>query len=342
MAQDNIRASPLEPEESWASKLGIGRELQSSLARLGLTSRAPPFDPASYSFLISPSPAAPFTGSGATGISETRLGIPTLDKILLAFHHVPTRAWYSNPLDSSPAYAGPRAYLATLTPLHRAQQARLLLRMPISSTVPASYAGNIPSRAQVVRSAAQVHNLSPELVAAIILAEQRNQSQNEDAAEYIAATSVLRANTSIGLGQIRVRGVELFDLFADLLSARTRLRLNHKQIAKLLVSEEFNIFAVARYVRKIANDGSKIAEFDKPNTLASYPAIKMADYARNSSEWPDDNIRALASKYTSTPWEDIPIRGWGDFVLEAYRDVVSAACFIVGPEKASKENLLTR
>lgn len=318
--------------EPRVTALGAEWELQFNLGRLGVTSGAPPFDAASYSFLISPSPAAPFTGSGATGKSEWTLRIPTLDKLLLAIHHKPTRAWYSNPLDSSPAYAGPKAYLATLTPLHRVQQARILLRTPINSVVSASYAGNVPSRAQVVRAAAEAHNLQPEMVAAIILAEQRNQSRNEDAAEYLAATSVLRANTSIGLGQVRVMGVRLFDLFADLLSAPTRHGLSHKKVATLLVSEEFNIFAVARYVRRVADSGSMIDAWSLPNTLASFPGIGMTEYAKNSSAWSEDNIRALASKYTSTPWEDIPIRGWAEFVLEAYRDVVASGCFRMRPE----------
>jgi hypothetical protein len=320
--------------------LGAEWELQFNLGRLAMSSAAEPFDAAAYSFLISPSPAAPFTGSGATGTSEWTLSIPILDRFLLAIRHGPTRAWYSNPLDSSPAYAGPRAYLATLTPLHRVQQARLLLRTPINSVMSESYAGNIPSRAQVVRAAAQAHNLQPEMVAAILLAEQRNQSRNEDAAEYLAATSILRANTSIGLGQVRVWGVRLFDLFADLLSVRTRQNLSHKQIARLLVSEEFNIFAVARYIRRVADSGSRINEWSLPNTLASFPAIGMAEYAKNSSAWSEDNIRALASKYTSTPWEDIPVKGWADFVIEAYHDVVASACFGTAHEKRVRPNVI--
>lgn len=327
----------VEPE---VATLGAEWELQFNLGRLGITSRAPPFDAASYSFLISPSPAAPFTGSGATGTSEWTLSIPRLDKFLLAIHHRPTRAWYSNPLDSSPAYAGLRAYLATLAPLHRVQQARLLLRTPINSVMSTSYAGNIPSRAQVVRAAAEAHNLRPELVAAILLAEQRNQSRNEDAAEYLAATSILRADTSIGLGQVRISGVRSSDLFADLLSPRTRQSLSHKKMATLLVSEEFNIFAVARFVRKAADADSGVNKWERPNNLASFPGLGMAEYAENSSAWPEANIRALASRYTAGGLDDIPVIGWADFVLEAYRDVVASACFRATQETRIRSNTL--
>jgi len=42
-------------------------------------------------------------------------------------------------------------------------------------------------------------------------------------------------------------------LFSDLLSPGTRGRLAHDQIARLLDSDEFNIFAVAKYIRQVAN-----------------------------------------------------------------------------------------
>jgi hypothetical protein len=313
--------------EPYVAGLGLEWELQFNLGRLALTSAAPPFEPLRFAHLIGRNPSAAFTGSGATGINERTLSIPLLDKVLLALRHKPTRAWYSNPISSSPAYGSMLAYLATLTREERVQQGRLLLRRPITSVAQESYAGCVPSRAQVVRSAANAHDLQPHLVAAFLLAEQRDQSMNEDAAEYLAATSVLRADTSIGLGQVRVLTVGMHDLFADLLFAATRRNLGHKEIATLLVSEEFNIFAVARYVRKTADAGSGISKWSLPNTLAIFPDLEMAAYAGNSSVWPEDNIRALASKYTSTPWNDVPIKGWGDFVVEAYRDVRMSGCF---------------
>ena len=309
--------------------------MQFNLGRIGLSSGALPFNVASYSFLVSPSPSAPFTGSGATGTSETTLRIPLVDKVLLALRHLPTRAWYSNPISNSPAFEGLPAYLASLTPVSRVRQARLLLGLPIVSVMKASYAGCLPSRAQVVKAAAEAHDLHPNLLGAFLLAEQRDQSRNEDAAEFIAATSLLRADTSIGLGQVRVKTVRRHDLFADLLRQDTRGRLGHKKIATLLVSEEFNIFAVARLIRKVADAGSSINKWRLPNTLATFPSVNMADFSRYSSLWPADNIRALASKYTSSPWDDRPVKGWGDFVLEAYRDVMSSGWFATS-EKESR------
>ena len=157
-------------EPRLAGLLDLNGSCSSTWAGIGLSSGALPFNVASYSFLVSPSPSAPFTGSGATGTSETTLSIPFVDKLLLAIRHRPTRAWYSNPISNSPAYDGLPAYLATLTPIRRVQQARLLLGLPITSVVKASYAGFVPSRAQVVKAAARAHDLHPDLLGAFLLA----------------------------------------------------------------------------------------------------------------------------------------------------------------------------
>ncbi len=37
-----------------------------------------------------------------------------------------------------------------------------------------------------------------------------------------------------------------------------------------------------------------------------------------------DNIRALGSEYTSSPWDDRVSGGWGYFVFEAYKDIKSS------------------
>jgi hypothetical protein len=80
-------------------------------------------------------------------------------------------------------------------------------------------------------AAGNVHDLEPELIGAVILAEQRDQSQNEDAKDYVGATSLMAANTSIGLGQIVVSTARSNDLFADILSSGVRGGLSHTGIA---------------------------------------------------------------------------------------------------------------
>jgi hypothetical protein len=313
--------SLVEPE---IKPLGQQWELQFNLGRLGVTAAAPAFNEAPFKSLISSDPSAPFTGVGATGVNPTTLNIDPIDKVGLAVGNAGTTARYSNPLPGSLL-----AYLSTLSPQQRAQQAELMLRQKISSVMADSYeyGRQIPSRDQVIRAAARTHNLHPELLAAFLLAEQRDQSKNEDAKDYLGATSLLQGNTSIGLGQVVVSTAKNNDLFADLLSSETRKGLDHKEIAERLASDEFNIFASARYIRKVANDGSKISIAKLPNTQKEFPGIDMAAYAANSSTWPDDNIRALASEYTSKAWDDSVSGGWAYFVFEAYQDVKASGVF---------------
>ena len=336
--------------EPHVRQLGRGAELQFNLGRFGVTSAAPAFNPAPLEKSVVGTARTsrtgfnggfltnPFTGVGATGVIPTTRyvgtfyttpGVPQIpleDKVLLAAGDAATEAIYSNPIPGSLP-----AYLATLSPTQRKQQAELLLRRPIASDEAQSYGGKLPSRAQVIAAAAKAHNLHGPLVAAFILAEQRDQSQAEDAKDYQAATSIMRGNTSIGLGQVVVSTARKRDLFADLVSDPTRTAegLNKTSgpgqdtTAQLLASDEYNIFAVARYIRQVADQGSKLSIGSLPNTAAEYPGLSLAAYAANSSTWPADNIRALGSEYTSKPWDDTLVPAWGEFVYQAYLDVLA-------------------
>ena len=82
------------------------------------------------------------------------------------------------------------------------------------------------------------------------------------------------------------------DLFADLLPVAVRAGLHHKQVAKYLTSDEFNLFAVARYARKVANDGSRILIALLPETQAEFPGIRMVAYAELPGLAPRQHQRA--------------------------------------------------
>lgn len=258
-------------------------------------------------------PAEPFSGVGATGTNPATLSIGLIDQAALAAGHDATEARYSNPIPGSLP-----GYLGTLTPAQRLSQAQTVARQPISTLFPHAYRGSPPLRSCVMWAAGNVHDLQPELIAAVILAEQRDQSRNEDAKDYIGATSLMQVNTSIGLGQIVVSTARSNDLFADILSSAVRSRLSHNSIATLLASDEFNIFATARYIRIVANAASGISISTLPNTLSSFPGINMSGYALHSRHWPVDNVRALASEYTSRAWDDRLVVAWGDFVADAF------------------------
>jgi Domain of unknown function (DUF4157) len=296
--------------------LGPEYEMQFNLGRLGVSSTATAFSRAPYAGLVGSPGSTPFSGVGATGVNPTSLSIPWADQALLAGGHAATTALYSNPVGSLPGY------LATLTSSQRMQQAELLIKQPISSVDSGSYAGNAASRAEIFMAAGRAHNLEPALIAAFILAEQRDQSANEDAKDYTAATStVYGANTSIGLGQVVISTAQRHSLFQDLLSSTTSKSLGHNAVARLLASDEYNIFAAAAYIRHVANDGSTRLIASLPSTQAAFPSINMAAYAGHSSTWPADNIRALGSEYTSRAWDDVLVAAWGDFVFEAYNDI---------------------
>ncbi|MCK5230932.1 MAG: hypothetical protein KAR13_11735 [Desulfobulbaceae bacterium] len=308
--------------EHLARVFDIAHGLQSRLRVIGAPGRAPVFDATPLRTLISANRASPLTGSGATGISP-RVNTPGMwDSMLMVGGHDATKMKYDNPI---PGDLG--AYLSGLSAVQRKGQASLILRQKIVSFVPHSYAQGLPSRAQIIRLAAHKHNLHPQLVSAFLLAEQRDQSAMEDGKDIGGAQSVLEKNFSIGLGQVVVSTARRDDLFADLLPSHLRKSLSHSQIAGLLASDEFNIFAVARYIRKIADTGARKTPASLPNTIAAFPGLNLGTYARNSITWPDANIKALASEYTSRAWDDSVSSGWGWFVMEAYNDVQSAGIF---------------
>lgn len=309
-----------EFDDVWLFDLSF--EIQSNFRRLGARFTATPFNETSFAALIPGAPDAPFSGVGATGTAPATLRIGPVDQALLAAGDRETERRYSNPIPGSLP-----AYLAGLSPAQRLHQAQLLLSRPLSSIVPYSYASRLPSRGAVIGLAAARYLLEPALLAAFILAEQRDQSRNEDAKDLIGARSLLGANTSIGLGQIVVSTVGREDLFSDLLGSAFRSSLSHSEIALLLTSEELNIFGVAKYLRLVANRAAGLSIASLPNTRSAFPAINLSRYAGHSGGWPDDNIRALGSEYTSRAWDDRLVPAWGEFVLQAYRDVRGSGVF---------------
>ncbi|NMO15077.1 hypothetical protein HPC49_08200 [Pyxidicoccus fallax] len=302
------------------ARLGAQWEMQFNLGRMGVTSAAPPFNVGPFRPLVSNNPEAPFTGAGASGVNPTQRGVPLTDQFQLWREDPATTQRYSNPIPGDLS-----AYLNSLSPTDRSRQAELFLRQPISTVDPASYAGRIPSRAQVIEAAARHNNIEPELLAGFLLAEQRDQSANEDAKDYVGATR--GANTSVGLGQVVISTARRNDLFQDLLSPGTRGALSDTDTARLLASDEYNIFAAARYIRQVADEGSRLGATAVPGTRSTYPDLDLGAYRRHSSSWPRDNIRALGSEYTSRAWDDRLSTGWGNFVLSAYDDVRASGVF---------------
>jgi hypothetical protein len=297
-------------------------ELHNAFRGMGAAFTATSFSSSPYAALVPTEKTKPFGGVGATGTNPSTLSIPYADQLRMLANDAATTAAYSNPIPGDLS-----AYLASVGPTNRINQAKLLIQQPISTVLPYSYRSTLPSRAAIMKLAGAAHSIEPALIAGFILAEQRDQSQKEDAKDYTAATSLVSANTSIGLGQVVISTARKSDLFSDLLSESRRKDLTHGQIAKLLASDEFNIFAVAKYLRLTANQGAAKTAASLPKTMAKFPGLVLAKYAMHSSGWPEDNISALGSEYTSRPWDDNLSPGWGDFVLEAYKDAKASASF---------------
>jgi hypothetical protein len=291
-----------------------------NISRLGIEPTTTGFDRTKFNDLINTNGTTPFSGVGATGVNPTTGSVPLGDQWDLLWDDENAVKKYSNPLDNL------NQYLTDTGLPNRARQAELLLRQPISTTMPEIYGDKLPSRADVIQAAAKKYNLQPELVAGFILAEQRDQTKNEDAKDYTAATSIKQANTSIGLGQVVISTAERNSLFSDLMSDKTQKSLKHDDTARLLSDDTVNIFAAAKYLRKIADEGATKSITALPNTKAVYPNINLSDYKKNSSQWSADNIRALGSEYTSRAWDD-KVTGWGHFVFEATEDVKRSKVF---------------
>lgn len=290
-------------------------QVRFNLSRLGIVPTNTGFNRANYADLVNNNGTSPFSGVGATGENPTNGSVTLGDQWDLLWGDDAATQKYSNPL------GGLNTYLNSITPQNRARQAELLLNQPISTTMPEIYGNQLPSRADVINAAAEKYNLDPAMIAGFILAEQRDQTRNEDAKDYTAATSIKQANTSIGLGQVVISTAQRNNLFSDLMSDKTQKGMKHNDVARVLADDTANIFAAAKYLRLIADEGARQNISALPNTKTKFPNINLTDYSKNSAQWSDDNIRALGSEYTSRAWDDNLSPGWGDFVLEATRDV---------------------
>ncbi|NNB96207.1 hypothetical protein HI113_20120 [Corallococcus exiguus] len=306
-------ASSTIAEELW--------QVRFNLIRLGVPAVGRLFAEALYRPVIPRDIGEPFTGQGATGVRPDSRSVPLSDQWSLWRKNPATTRRYSNPLGNLPQY------LASIGASDRVRQAELLLKRPITTVMPGIWGPHPPSRAEVLKVAARLHGHEPALVAAFLLSEQRDQSGLEDAKDYASATSPVEHNASLGLGQVVVSTATRHSLLSDAISSGTMLHSSHAKTARLLIDDALNIFAVAKYLRILADEAARRSIGGLPVTQSTYPGINMGAYGRRFAALPADNIRALGSEYTSRAWDDVLSVGWGEFVYEAYRDVKAARVF---------------
>ena len=332
-----------------------------NLERLGVPASGPAFDRTGYADLISGNPSAPFTGAGASGVDPTARSVPLGDQWSMLTGDSAVTQRYDNPVGDL------GAYLRNLPPGDRVRQAELFLKQPIASPMSDVWGASPPTRAQVIEAAAARYNLDPATVASFLLAEQRDQSQREDAKDYAAVVNA-NHNGSVGLGQVVISTVRNNNLFADTISSNTMRQAGNPAVARMLSDDAISIFAAARYVRQVADTGSttSLATLDqrmRDVEIARYraqevdplalpqaqkdaivqthaatlpasgqvrgllPGFDPARYAGNSASWPRDNLVALGSEYTSRAWDGRWSVGWGNFVAEARQDVQASGVF---------------
>jgi hypothetical protein len=314
-------------------------QVRFNLVRLGVPTSGPTFNRAPYAGLVSSNPYAAFTGVGATGVNPTEVSLSTANQLGMA----------ARPDDyRNPVSANLSGYLSGLSSADRIRQAELFLNQPISTPFLEVWGNTPPSRAQVIDVAARQYNLHPNVVAGFLLAEQRDQSRIEDAADMYSAW--YGRDASIGLGQIRMSTANQ-GMLADSVSGEVSRAAGHTiGMSRLLADDAANIFAAARYIRQVADAGANISLSTlEARTLAAqqaatpagqpiptqstyttvvsmYPGFNPSAYSQHSSQWPTNNIAALASEYTSRAW-DGRWSAWGHFVLEAHNDVRASRVF---------------
>lgn len=192
---------------------------------------------------------------------------------------------------------------------------------------------------EIIERAARKFDLHPEVVAAIIITEQRDQKSEIPAyifgGYYVgsyspenlkalggAFGSILGRDASIGLGQIRTKTAKGNNLGGV-------GHLSRPLIAKKLLDPEFNIFATAQYIRIIAEKGSRYKKADYTKLFSSESEnrkymmpVNLSDFAKHSLEWKAGHIILLGSEYTSTMWDGRYKPDWGLRVFRAYKDVL--------------------
>ena len=117
------------------------------------------------------------------------------------------------------------------------------------------------TRAEYIKTVGNRYDLEPEVIAAIILTEQRDQSEAEDIMDFYLATVIRREATSVGLGQVTPLTAKIHDLLGDVFPGYSYS--NMVEVARLLTDEALNINATGKYLRMIADAGAQVENQNK-------------------------------------------------------------------------------
>ncbi|SEU32001.1 hypothetical protein [Stigmatella erecta] len=292
-------AGPTVAEELW--------QVRFNLLRLGVPAHGQRFDDTPYQRVIPRDGREPFTGQGATGIRPDARTVPRSDK-WSRWRQVPPPA----PLSAAPT-GDWSTYLAKLGAKDRLLQAKLVLRRPLTTLMPTVWGPLPPSRAELIAVAARQYGQEPALLAALLLAEQRDQSAQEEARHYALAAEGEGASF-LGLGQVALPAVTHHALLSEVLAPEVLRHASPPHLARLLADDALNIMASAKYLRVVA------LAHPPP------PPPEPGDEAQDGPP-PENPLHALAARYTGRAREPARAAAWGHFVHEAYCDVKAARVF---------------
>jgi len=172
-----------------------------------------------------------------------------------------------------------------------------------------------------IRDSSQRNRLKPELVAAIIAAEQSDL--NLDDIFFDVASAKRGRSSSIGLGQVIVDTA----IEHNLVNSSSR-----STVIERLQEPEWNIEATAKYIRIIADMASeKIGPFYGSSAWGpSYSNVDLRTLKLDGNEWDyknDATVILIGSEYTSKPWDNRIMFDWGLTVLKFYREIESNNVF---------------
>ncbi len=259
------------------------------------------------------SPLGMWGGSGITGVYPgDRETIPLADKINLLRGDVQTRGKYDDVLIRRPGHLTGRPDYS------KSDFITSFLNQPAATREKDAYCGQVPDRGTLIRMAACQNGIHPNILAGFLLAEQQDQTANEDRADFQGGRGILGfgSNTSIGIAQIQMSNAMASsgNVFSDLVPDYLP-RAKRANTAEMLASDEYAIFAAARFIRNLANSGAEI--WDSPElaeTRARFPDVS-ADRLRGN-RWNAQTVVLLGSEYTSTPWDNNIHPIWGGVVYQ--------------------------
>ncbi len=287
-------------DEKWSTQL---RLLELGLPINRTNSRAQPLTPQQSNTM--------FGGSGISGVFPgDRERIPLGDMARMVAGDVETRGRYDDVMPPRPEF------LTGQPNPSQEQYITSFLNQNIVTKDTDAYCGQVPSRSSIIRLAACQHNINPHILAGFLLAEQQDQTINEDRVDYQGGRGILGIgrNTSVGIAQIQVENgmANHGEIFSDLIPDYLP-RGRRQNVVDYLASDEYAIFAAARFIRNLANQGAD--RWNSPGlsqTRQQFPNITPADL--RGGRWNESVVRLLGSEYTSRPWDDKLHLSWGGVV----------------------------